>query len=235
MKQYLKDNNGLLQAFNPRIPVYQSYTWVSGVSPAGEIYIIENDGLYFENVKLVSSGGLRANIGEIKLYYGSVSPSANWLICDGSTFDASVYPELATLLGGNTLPDYRQCALRCKDSGDPDVIKAAIDGHTHTITSTPHTHNISASNHTHTGNMYSAWQSYIPNIGGTKTPYIITISGTGGMSSSAKMSSYGTTISADSSTVGLGTSDDTLDSSGNALEDITRAHQIGVNILIRGK
>ena len=41
---------------------------------------------------------------------GMINPSLTsivdgWLLCDGSTFDALLYPELNALLGGNTLPD----------------------------------------------------------------------------------------------------------------------------------
>lgn len=35
-----------------------------------------------------------------------------WLLCDGSTFDRTVYPALYTYLGNsNVLPDYRECVL----------------------------------------------------------------------------------------------------------------------------
>ena len=44
--------------------------------------------------------------GTISAFYGTTAP-AGWLFCDGSTFNATTYAELNTLLGGNTLPDLR--------------------------------------------------------------------------------------------------------------------------------
>ena len=233
MKQFLKDNNGLLQAFNPRIPVYQSYTWVSGVSPAGEVYIIEGDGLYFEKIKLISSGGVPPTIGEIKYYYGTTAPNSDWLICDGSTFDATVYPQLATLLGGNTLPDYRQCVLRYKNIGDSDTTKAIEGTHSHTFISNAHTHSRSISNHTHSGRMYNDWGSYLPDFSMSGVqPYVVLING---QVASVNMVTHSQSVSALDSTVGFSINNNAVDASSTQLEDITRANQIGVNILIRGK
>lgn len=45
-------------------------------------------------------------LGTIVSYLGTENPAnGEWLICDGSTFDASQYPSLATFLGGNVLPE----------------------------------------------------------------------------------------------------------------------------------
>lgn len=55
------------------------------------------------------SGGGSDNtpLGTIVSYLGTENPAnGEWLICDGSTFDASQYPSLATFLGGNVLPIY---------------------------------------------------------------------------------------------------------------------------------
>lgn len=43
-------------------------------------------------------------VGSIVSYIGATAPSG-WLICDGTTFNATTYPALNTLLGGNTLPN----------------------------------------------------------------------------------------------------------------------------------
>ena len=54
------------------------------------------------------SGGSSDNtpLGTIVSYLGTENPAnGEWLICDGSTFDASQYPSLATFLGGNVLPN----------------------------------------------------------------------------------------------------------------------------------
>ena len=47
----------------------------------------------------------------------AVSAPSGYLYADGSTFDALVYPELNTVLGGNTLPDLRGVFLRGLDDG----------------------------------------------------------------------------------------------------------------------
>ena len=40
----------------------------------------------------------------------------NFLLCDGSTFDQLLYPELYTFLGNsNILPNMQGCVLRMKD------------------------------------------------------------------------------------------------------------------------
>ena len=51
-------------------------------------------------------------LGSIMPYYGTTMPSRNWLLCDGSTFDADEYPALYEFLGSNTLPDLRGEFLR---------------------------------------------------------------------------------------------------------------------------
>ena len=51
-------------------------------------------------------GGDNTPLGTIVSYLGTENPAnGEWLICDGSTFDASQYPSLATFLGGNVLPE----------------------------------------------------------------------------------------------------------------------------------
>ena len=49
-------------------------------------------------------------VGVVEAYFGSKAPRG-WLICDGSTFDKAVYPELFEVLGSETLPDLRESAL----------------------------------------------------------------------------------------------------------------------------
>ncbi|MEM6699992.1 MAG: tail fiber protein, partial [Bacteroidota bacterium] len=45
-------------------------------------------------------------IGTIQMWPTETAPSG-WLLCDGSTFNTSTYPDLNSVLGGNTLPDFR--------------------------------------------------------------------------------------------------------------------------------
>lgn len=62
-------------------------------------------------VPLTTDSGQGLPLGAITAYYGTVAPSG-YLLCDGSSFDSTAYPALAALLGGNTLPDLRECTLK---------------------------------------------------------------------------------------------------------------------------
>jgi hypothetical protein len=52
-----------------------------------------------------------APVGEI-IMFPSLTPPANFLLCDGSTFNATAFPQLNTVLGGNRLPDLRGKFIR---------------------------------------------------------------------------------------------------------------------------
>ncbi|MGB5989536.1 MAG: tail fiber protein, partial [Marinifilaceae bacterium] len=60
--------------------------------------------------------GDKIPVGTINAFAGSIVPS-DWMLCDGSTFSAAIYPDLQTVLGGITLPDLRGVFLRGLDSG----------------------------------------------------------------------------------------------------------------------
>ncbi len=45
-------------------------------------------------------------VGIVTIWLTSTPPT-NWLILDGSSFSGTDYPELEALLGGTTLPDFR--------------------------------------------------------------------------------------------------------------------------------
>ena len=104
-------------------------------------------------------------IGMLAPYVGAVSPSANWLICNGSTFSGASYPVLATRLGSTTLPDLRDrtiygvgsaWALLATDGLALGArTKTLLMDHTHTIfmqtgTGGSHSHPISVSVNTAT-------------------------------------------------------------------------------------
>lgn len=72
-------------------------------------------------VPLTTDSGQGLPLGAITAFYGTTAPTG-YLICDGSSFDASVYPALAALLGGNTLPDLRECVLVGVGTNDTDTI-----------------------------------------------------------------------------------------------------------------
>ena len=50
-------------------------------------------------------------IGEIKMW-PTATPPADHFICDGTIFDATIYPDLARILNGNRLPDMRDRFVR---------------------------------------------------------------------------------------------------------------------------
>jgi len=59
------------------------------------------------NGDLEVTGDLIANVlpvGSIQIWPTDTPPDG-WLICDGTSFNATTYPTLNTILGGNTLPD----------------------------------------------------------------------------------------------------------------------------------
>ncbi|MEM6317387.1 MAG: tail fiber protein [Bacteroidota bacterium] len=89
-------------------------------------------------------------IGTIWMYHGDTAPDG-WLICDGSDFSVSEYNDLRTLLGGNTLPDFRaRFPMGTGDNGNlgsPDARlgnKGGSNSHQLDLDEMPpHTHSIS--------------------------------------------------------------------------------------------
>lgn len=67
----------------------------------------------YKTGQIVTADDLNADlgppVGAIMMWPTATAPEG-WLICDGSSFSASAYPELNTLLGGTTLPDMRDRA-----------------------------------------------------------------------------------------------------------------------------
>lgn len=59
--------------------------------------------------EMLAAGGASGTVpvGVIAAYYGASAPTG-WLLCNGASFSAGTYPDLAALLGGTTLPDLRQ-------------------------------------------------------------------------------------------------------------------------------
>jgi len=100
-------------------------------------------------------------VGTIVAYGGSSAPTG-WLLCDGSTFNATTYSGLNTVLGGNTLPDLRARVPMGKAAsgtgstllgtgGNRKIASNHLPTHQHTI---DHDHasfdTSSAGTHTHT-------------------------------------------------------------------------------------
>lgn len=101
------------------------------------------------------------------MMWPTATPPTDWLLCDGSTFSAVTYPDLATLLGGTTLPNLTNKfplgvgaepvltagGTLFHDHTQPTHTHTGPD-HNHTITHThavdpPSTASTSAGGHTH--------------------------------------------------------------------------------------
>lgn len=77
--------------------------------------------------------------GEIRAFVGNLPHG--WLECNGATFDGNTYPRLKTVLGGTTLPDLRNAALRGAGSSYP--LNSKSGSNTRTIPIPAHTHTVS--------------------------------------------------------------------------------------------
>lgn len=71
-------------------------------------------------VPLSNSAPVGNPIGTIISTYKKIQPR-NYLYCDGSTFDETLYPALYLYLGTNVLPDYRECAMVGAEKNTTDV------------------------------------------------------------------------------------------------------------------
>lgn len=61
----------------------------------------------YEAVNLLQGNNSGFQPGMVMAHIDQSALPDGWFLCDGSTFDATAYPKLATALGGNTLPDLR--------------------------------------------------------------------------------------------------------------------------------
>jgi microcystin-dependent protein len=64
------------------------------------------DGLMWTDPTEDATVPVMVPIGSMMMWPVATAPSG-WLICDGGSFSAATYPDLATVLGGTTLPDMR--------------------------------------------------------------------------------------------------------------------------------
>ncbi|QZT37975.1 tail fiber protein [Halosquirtibacter xylanolyticus] len=91
-------------------------------------------------------------IGSIQPFMGTVIPDG-WMLCDGSPFSATTYPQLQSVLGSTNLPDLRGVFLRGLDNGKGYDSGRAINTY-QSDTNKSHTHSGSANsagNHNHSG------------------------------------------------------------------------------------
>lgn len=86
-----------------------------------EVLIYNSVTTKWENKSIQNvAGGEVVPIGSIQAFYSNTIP-VGYLLCDGSTFNATEYPDLYTFLGSNTLPDLRGYFLRGLGGVDPDI------------------------------------------------------------------------------------------------------------------
>ena len=150
--RYTKVNNQLVEK-------YTSLKITSTLPVSGEdneIVLVKGHGIYqyrtntwvkVINLEADTSSGF---IGEIRPTI-EATLGAEWLECDGSSYNTSTYPDLYALLGTNTLPDLRECVLYgCGTNGTNPLKQYTLfttDGkctmsHTHTFTGASHSHSI---------------------------------------------------------------------------------------------
>lgn len=151
MKKYVK--NTTLVPIDNKIKIYSRVADIPQTLD-NEIVIIDGIGVFKCNgsniTKLYSDGRTASSavVGEIRMFYGNTIPTG-WLECNGSSFSATDYPELYSLLGTTTLPDYRECALRGATSSIGTFSNDSMGSHSHTTSNTAHTHSCSRNDHSH--------------------------------------------------------------------------------------
>jgi len=129
----------------------------------------------------LNSQGQLMPVGAIIAYYGLTAPTG-WLLCNGSTFNQSVYPTLYTTLGSATLPDLRNYFLRGKSDS------RALGSVESDSTKMPNSPFVTQSNGDHTHNI-----STNEGIGGSTS--VSGSSGTGTMLSTESSGAHTHTIS----------------------------------------
>lgn len=127
---YLVENLCIVGAYYVRLGAATPGAYVC--APPGETVQVFSDGV---NMRYVGLGriGTYLDLGTATtpawITNCTVPP---YLFCNGSTFDANTYPVLASMLGGNTLPDHRGRTRYALDAGTNRVTSAVsgVDGAT---------------------------------------------------------------------------------------------------------
>ena len=167
--RYTKVNNQLIEK-------YTSLKVTSTLPASGEdkeIVLVKGHGVYqYRTNTWVKVLNLEADVSSG--FIGEIRPTieatlgAEWLECDGSSYNTSTYPDLYALLGTATLPDLRECVLYGCGTNGTNSLKQytlfGVDGkctmgHTHMYTGTSHSHNIPnwIKNHNHGNYTYGIY------------------------------------------------------------------------------
>lgn len=161
MKTFVKSNGSLHSGNNTNIKIYSTLPSDLSDINESEVIILENVGFYQkENNNLTplfdpsSLSALGGAVGDIFIYYGSTNPDpGNFVVCNGSTFSSTDFPELYTLLGTNTTPDLTGYHLKGIGENPTWTSHDAISLNTKVAANYPnHTHTISNPNHSHSSN-----------------------------------------------------------------------------------
>ena len=94
-------------------------------------------------------------VGTILIYSANTAPEG-WLLCNGATFDETLYPQLYDLLGNsNTLPDLREKYLIGKGDSELTLFtNTGANNHTHTYSYAGNNSNNTAVSHAHNVGTY---------------------------------------------------------------------------------
>lgn len=159
MRNYIKQNDNL-ETLQPQTRVFPDMTSVAQATiPEGEIFIVENIGMYIRlsnsNVLIFASAAASGVIGEIRAYCSSTPPTNDWIICDGSTFDETLCPDLYAILGDNHVPDLREYTTKM-GSVIGQFDESEIEYHRHSV----------VVYHAHSGTYYSSHRRFLTTTSG---------------------------------------------------------------------
>ena len=225
MKKYIKNNSTLINV-PTTIKVCNS---LPQNAETNELVLLKNRGIWQKmtggswGIRFSNKIHTERKVGTIIPFYGNTIPNG-YLECNGGTFSSAAFPQLYSLLGTTTLPDFRECVLR--GSTTPGTFSDdSFIAHTHTISNGSHTHNYS-SLHCHYmcssngGKVNATAQSTGTFMASTAMVYYTTVNSLGGCGGAVtpEAASTGTTIT--------GVSGYTADNT------ITRDAAVGVKFLI---
>jgi len=167
MKQYVKVNGNLSPINNFSAKVYPTITAmntdISNIAENEIVFIItggmykkEQNSMVRKDAEPIISGA----VGDIITYIGTTNPDPDkYLLCNGATFDTTVWPELYQALGVARVPSLADMAL--KGAGENSGLtnhyalclccqhSYALPNHRHTVTDKMHTHVVNNCYHCH--------------------------------------------------------------------------------------